>query len=337
MNPDFRESPAMRQALQAARRPLIATGLASLLVLAACKPAPTPLAGASSQPAASVKTLAEHLRRNDLAGFARAAAPAEDLQALDQAWREGRSDWPLAELPLGERVPGLLATLTAHDAERQLSSTFDRQFARQERDLKAAARTLALFGSQYVQYQSDYPEPQRRYYVQVIDALGAWAQNAPLADATRAHLAVRTLVVGARDTGMGSAADLRQAGLLPALEKLTPLAVAFKSVFSSYGLDLDSSLDRLRTGLISEQGDTAQVEIRYPLGEREIVHMLQMKRRNGHWYPADVLAQAEAARQGMQAPEPETPAAEPGKDATAPDAKAPPAKASDKVARAAEP
>jgi len=327
----------MRQVLQAARRPLIVTGLAMSLWLTACKPAPAPLAGASSQPAASVKALAEHLRRNDLAGFARAAAPAEDLQALDQAWREGRSDWPLAELPLGERVPGLLTTLTTPDAERRLNAAFDRQFARQERDLKAAARTLALFGSQYVQYQSDYPEPQRRYYVQVIQALGDWAQNAPLADATRAHLAVRELVVGARATGLGSATDLRKAGLLPGLSKLAPLAKAFKSVTASYGLDLDASLDRLRTGLISEQGDVAQVEIRYPLGEREIVHTVQMKRRNGHWYPADVLAQAEAARQGAQAPDPQPP--DPAADQAKPaaDDKSPPARPADKVARAAKP
>lgn len=278
-------------------QPRLAAGLFTLIVLlAACQPAPAPLRGATTEPAATLRGLAQHLRRNDLQGFASAAVPPSGVQALERAWRDDRSRWPLSELPLDERLPGLLATLSAPDAERRLGTAFDRQFAGQARDLRAGAHALTLFGTQYVQYQGGYAPAQRSYYAQLIQALGQWAQDAPLADATRAHLAIRQLVVAARRTGLAGEDGLRTAGMGGSLQRLGPFAATCKSVLGSYGLDLDHSLDQLRTGLVSQSGDQAQVELRYPLGPREVRHTVPMQRRDGRWYVAAFLARADAAQ-----------------------------------------
>lgn len=276
--------------------------IALALLLAACQRTPPPLPGAASEPAASARALAEALRRNDLVGYARLALPPLELQAMETAWSQDRSRWPLAELPMDDALPGLLATLSAPGAERQLRRDFDRQFAGQRKDIASAAHALTLFGTQYVQKEGDFSAAQRIYYTQVIRALGAWAAQAPLADAGRGHAAILRLTAAARATGLKDQASLRNAGLAGSLQRLGPFAGELKAALASYGLDLDQSLDALETGLVRQDGDHAEVRLRYPLAGQPIETVVALERRAGHWYPADYLRQAEAARAAAPAP-----------------------------------
>ena len=275
-------------------RVLAALGL-SLALLAACKKRePVELAGAASEPAAAVRQLAAHLQRNDLVGFARDAVPPDVHARLDAAWRAGHSRWPLTELPLDDKLVPMLAALSAPDAEKTLQRSFDRQFARQDRDLKEAARTLGLFGVQYVKNEGDYTQEERDHYAQVIAALGDWAQRAPLGDPALAKATLARLAPAARRSGLTSEQALNDAGMTDSLQRLTPFFVEAKATFALYGLPLDATFADLRTGLVEEQGDTATVRIHYPLGEREIDALVRLTRRQGRWYLTDYLAKADA-------------------------------------------
>ncbi|MBD9480761.1 hypothetical protein [Pseudoxanthomonas sp. PXM02] len=293
-------------------RVLAALGL-SLVVLAACKKRePEELAGAATEPAAAVRQLATHLQRNDLVGFARDAVPPDTHARLDAAWRAGQSRWPLTELPLDDKLVPMLAALSAKDAEKTLQRSFDRQFARQDRDLKEAARTLGLFGVQYVKNEGDYTQEERDHYAQVIAALGDWAQQAPLGDPALARTTLARLAPAARRSGLTTDDALNQAGMTASLQRLTPFFIEAKATFARYGLPLDTTFTDLRTGLVEEKGDTATVRIHYPLGEREIDTVVSLTRRDGQWYLTDylrhaddVLAAALPAPDTLPAPPPE--------------------------------
>lgn len=283
-------------------RVLAAAGL-SLLLLAACrKQAPEELAGAASEPAASVRQLATHLQNNDLVGFTRDAVPPELHARLDAAWRAGHSRWPLTELPLEDKLVPMLAALAAKDAEKTLQRSFDRQFARQDRDLKEAARTLGLFGVQYVKNEGDYTQEERDHYAQVIAALGDWAQQAPLGDPALARATLARLAPAARRSGLTSEQALNDAGMTGSLQRLTPVFIETKATFARYGLPLDATFTDLRTGLVEQKGDTATVRIHYPLGEREIDTVVSLTRRDGQWYLTDYLRHAEAVLAAVPAP-----------------------------------
>lgn len=274
-------------------RVLAALGL-SLALLAACKKRePVELAGAASEPAAAVRQLAAHLQRNDLVGFARDAVPPEVHARLDAAWRTGHSRWPLTELPLDDKLVPMLAALSAKDAEKTLQRSFDRQFARQDRDLKEAARTLGLFGVQYVKNEGDYTQEERDHYAQVIAALGDWAQQAPLGDPALAKATLARLAPAARGSGLASEQALNEAGMTGSLQRLTPFFIEAKATFTRYGLPLDATFADLRTGLVEQKGDTATVRIHYPLGEREIDTVVSLTRRDGQWYLTDYLRHAD--------------------------------------------
>jgi len=278
----------------AVARALAAFGL-SLVLLAACKREAEELAGATSEPAAAVRQLAAHLQRNDLVAFAREAVPPDLHAGLEAAWRAGHSRWPLTELPLDDKLVPMLAALAAPDSEKTLQRSFDRQFARQDRDLKEAARTLGLFGVQYVRNEGDYTPEERDHYAQVIAALGDWAQQAPLGDPALARATLARLAPAVRASGLASEEALAQAGMEDSLRRLAPVFAEAKATFARYGLPLDATFADLRTGLVDQRGDTATVRIHYPLADREIDTVVSLERRGGHWYLSDYLRHAEDA------------------------------------------
>lgn len=267
--------------------------LALAALLGGCgRPAPPDLPGAASEPAGAVRQLAGHLRSNDLAAFARDALPPAEHARLAEAWRQDRSRWPLTELPLDDRLPAILGTLAAPGSEQRLRREFDRQFAGQDAALRDAARSLTLFGGQYLKQQGDYSAEERGHYVQVVAALGTWAGQAPLGERKHAYAAIDRLAAAARATGLASEDDLRQAGMEESLRRLGPFLAEAKAAVASYGLDLDRSLADLRTGLVEASGDRAVVRIHYPLGATEIDTTVSLVRRDGHWYMSDYLDHA---------------------------------------------
>jgi hypothetical protein len=304
-----------------AQRITAAVSACALLALAACHPAPPPqVADTPDGPAATVRHLARLLRHHDLSGFARAAVPAQDYRTFAEAWRQDLSRWPLSELPLPEKIVPMLAALSANDAERQLGRDYDRQLAGQSADLRNAAQNLGLFVGQYVKSQGDFTPSQRAHFSQVVPVLAGWAQRAPLADAPRAHTALRTLVAAARATGIDSDADLKAAGMEASLARLDPFLAAFGGVLGDYGLSLADSLDKLQTGTVTEHDDVAMVAVTYALAGEPIQLTVTLRRQDGHWYVADYMDQAAALRARLQ---PAQPPAEPA----APPAPAPEAKA----------
>ena len=304
---------------------LAAALVAAVLALAACKPEPVPpspaeLPGAASEPATAVRLLAQRLHDNDLVGFATAAVPTSEYVRLEAAWRDSGSRWPLTLLPLDDQLLPLLKTLSAPGAEARLKRGYDLQLANQNRDLRDAARNLGLFGIKYVQERAEYTADERKHYVQVIEALSAWGQHAPLGDPKRAHAAIDRLCAAARRTGIDNDETLRTLGMEQSLRRLAPFFAEIRAVLAdSYELPLDRSLADLRSGLLAEHGEHAQVQVRYPLAGKEIDTVVDLERRYGRWYLAGYLRDAEKILAAIPPPPPEEAAPEPaGAAATRP-------------------
>lgn len=270
-------------------------GLGLLLGLAAgCAPEPARQADPEG-PVAAVVRLAALVRGADIAGYAREAVPPALAPQLEAAWRDGRGRWPLDELPFAGRTPQVLQALAAPGAEARLRGTFDRQFAGADRELRAAAMSLALFGAGYVRNEGRFSATQRDHYAQLIEALGHWGRSAPLSDPRRAHAAIARLTKAARATGMASVEDLRRAGMDAGLQRLRPLLVAFIRSFDDYGLDLEQAMAGLKAELVEQEGSRARVRVRYPFAGREIDVVFGMQRIDGRWYLDDSLRNARLA------------------------------------------
>lgn len=276
---------------------LCAIAALSLLLAVACqRPADAPAPDAAgTRPAEAVRRLAARLRANDAAGFARLALPPALHARVAAGWRDGRSRWPLDELPLDGQLPALLATLSAEGAEARLLADFDRQFARSGRELQQAVHSLGLFGVEYLGQDASYSDEEREHYRQGLTALAQWGGAAPLADRIRARATLVQLASAARRTGIADAGDFARLGMEDSLRRLGPFLGAAKGALARYGLDLDASLDGVEATLLEQTGDTARVRLRYRLGEQPIDAVLVLQRIDGRWYLRDHLAHAEAS------------------------------------------
>lgn len=274
---------------------------------------------APRQPAAAVMQLADDLRRNDLAAYARHALPPELHEQVRAAWGRGQTLWPLTQLPLDRQVPGMLQALAAPDAERTLSTLYRRQFAGAHRELRAAASTMGLFAVQYVNGQDSYSEQEREHLVQLIAALSRWGQQAPLGDPALAEAALPPLVAAARATGLGEPGALAATGMTGSLERLGPFLAEMKRVLAGYGLDLDAALGSVQATLLEQTGDQARVRLRYTLAGTPVDAVVLMERSNGRWYPADAVRHARAqVAAAAAAPAPSAPGATPAPATAAP-------------------
>lgn len=249
----------------------------------------------NTRPAPALRQLTQHLRDDDFVAFARDAVPPDVHAELATAWREGRTRWPMDELPFGERLPALVGALSAPDANARYRKIFDRQFAGQVGELRSAAQTLGFFAVQYIERRSDLDAGERQHYAQLAEATSRWAAQAPLSDRARGHAALLRMTAAARRTGLGDAASYASAGLDPALRQLGPFVRAAKTTAAGYGLDLDASLDAADIALQAQTGDTAQVRLRYEVAGHPVDALVDMERIDGHWYVADHLRRARAA------------------------------------------
>jgi len=299
-------------------RATAALTLLAALMAAGCQRAPAPVVEPTpTEPTQAVEQLIRDLRRNDLVSYSRHAVPPELRARLDLAWQEGRTRWPLTDLPLDDRLPAFIDALSAPGAEKQLLTVYQRQFSGANAELRSAAATLGLFATQYLRREGDYSDEERAHYVQLVGAISRWAQKAPLGDAQLARQAIPSLVAGARHTGLaGGPERFRQLGMQRSLEHMGPFFERMKRVLLAYGLDIDADLATARATLLERDGDRARIRLDYTLAGQAIQAELAVERRDGHWYLTDALrhAEVEAAR----------PAAASGK---APKVLPPPAKA----------
>lgn len=271
--------------------------VAAVLSLGACKPdgkSPEATPDPAAKPAQAVRLLTRHLHDNDLDAFARDAVPPALHAQLETAWRTGRTRWPLDELPFGSRLPDMLKALAAPGAPARLQQVYDQQFAHADRQIHGAARSLGLFGAQYLQQQGDYSDGERQHYGQLVAAASTWAAQAPLGDPKRARLAIARMSAAAVKTGLTTETAFAEAGMGASLRSIGPFAAAFKQALASYGWNLDADLAGIDATLQQQTGDKAQVRMQYTLAGQPIDTVVAMQRIDGRWYVADFLRHARA-------------------------------------------
>jgi len=277
-------------------RATAALTLLAALTVAGCQRAPAPVVEPTpTEPTQAVEQLIRDLRRNDLVSYSRHAVPPELHARLDAAWSEGRTRWPLTDLPLDDRLPAFIDALSAPGAEKQLLTVYQRQFSGANAELRSAAATLGLFATQYLRAEGDYSDDERAHYEQLVSAISRWAQKAPLGEVQLARQTIPQLVAGARQTGLaGGPERFRALGMGHSLERMGPFFERMKRVVKVYGLDIDADLGTARATLIERDGDRARIRLQYTLAGKAIQAELAVEQRDGHWYLSDALRHAEA-------------------------------------------
>lgn len=270
-----------------------------VLVVAACRRDPAPAeARAPGDPVAAVESLAAALRDDDLVRWSKLSLPPDLHARSEQAWVRRQQ---IAEPPTPEdaaEFAKVMTRLTAPDAEQQLLRDlepklrqFEGEFAGQWPLMQA---TLSIFVDAAIQANADLSDTQKTHGTEIADSLMEWMQPALLTDRARAKQAIAITTRTARELDLQTLAQVRALPMQPALEKGGVALKGIKAVAKIYGLDLNRSLESVKAELVASSGDTATVKVSYPLLDRQHTFEMAMVRRDGGWYSAQAIADAEA-------------------------------------------
>ena len=279
-------------------RALLALSLLVLLV-AACRRDPPPTeARAPGDPVAAVEALADALRDDDLVRWSRLSLPPDLRARSEKAWVRRQQ---LAEPPTAEdaaEFEKVMTRLTAPDAEQQLLYDLEPKLRQFEGEVAGQwplmQATLSIFVDAAIQANADLSDTQKKHGAEVAESLMKWIQPALLTDRERARRAIAVTTRTARELDLRTLEQVRALPMEPALEKGSVALKGIKEVAKIYGLDFDRTLDGMKAQLVDSSGDTATVRVTYPLLDREHGFEMEMVRRDGGWYSAQAIADAEA-------------------------------------------
>ena len=254
---------------------------------------------APGDPVAAVKGMATALRDNDLVRYSRLSVPPALHRRLEARWhaRQASARPPSAEQQ--REYARWLARLTAADAEQRLYRSFDGKIRKVEAEIGSQWPLMQATGGIFVNgliQANDKLSPAEKDHAKAVGAaLLAWATPAMVADRAKAKLAIAVLTDTARGLELPpTLAATRQLEMIPSLEKAGQVLAGLKRIGLIYGLDADQALAGVTARVISADGDTATLEVSYPLLGKTVSFDMQMLRREGRWYSADAVRSAEA-------------------------------------------
>ena len=274
-------------------RVLVLSLLATVLVLPACRRS----AQAPGDPVAAVKGLATALHDDDLVRYSQLSMPPELHKRMEQRWHERL----LAAAPPTARqqkdYASWMGRLTAPDAEKKLYARFDARMKKFEPEIAAQWPLMQATGGIFLNgliKANDKLGPDEKEHAKAIgEALLAWLKPEMITDRARAKQAIAVLAKSARELDLPTLADTRKLEMLPTLEKGGEVLRTLKDVARIYGLDADASLAAVQARVVEASGDSATMEVSYPLVGKTVRFQMELLRRNKRWYPADAVRKAE--------------------------------------------
>lgn len=272
--------------------------LALALALGTCRRDPPEQARAPGDPVAAVEGLARALRENDLVRYSTLSLPP-DLHARSEAlWNQRVAAAGPVQDQDAEQYDRLMARLTAPDAEAEILHDLEPKLARLETEIAGQwplmQATASIFLNAAIQANAELSDAEKAHGADVVSGLMAWARPALFTDRDRARAAVAALVRTAQALQLPTLGQARALPMIPALEKGGIALAGVKDLARVYDLDLDRSLDGVSAALVSAEGDQARVKVSYPLLDKTVSFEMAMLRRDGGWYSAEAVHQAEA-------------------------------------------
>jgi hypothetical protein len=253
---------------------------------------------APGDPVAAVKGMAAAIRDNDLVRYSRLSVPPQLHRRMEARWSANLKAAPPPTEAQQRDYAKWMARLTADDAETRLYRSYDGKMKKIQAEISSQwplmQATGGIFVNGLIQANDHLSSGEKDHAKAVGSALLDWLSPRLLSDRAKARQAIAILTSTARDLDLPTLQQSRQLEMIPALEKAGRILKAFKEIGRIYGLDADASLAGLQARVVAVDGDVATMEVSYPLLGKTVSFEMQLLRRDGRWYSADAVHDAEA-------------------------------------------
>lgn len=280
--------------------------LLALLALVGCRRE----AVAPGDPVAAVKGMAGALKDNNLVRYSRLSMPPALHKQMEARWKANLALAPAPTPAQQEDYAKWMNRLTASDAETKLYVTFDRRVNKIEAELGSQwplmQATGGIFLNGVITANSKLTAAEKAHAKAMGSTLINWLKPELVTDRDRARQAIAVLTETARAINLPTLADSRRLEMIPALEKAGRGLGGLKQMGRIYGLDADLSLSQVKARVKAVEGSVATMDVSYPLLGKTVSFEMQLLRRDGRWYSADAVRNAEQALARPPGPTPAT-------------------------------
>ena len=263
---------------------------------------------APGDPVAAVKGLAAAIQDNDLVRYAQLSVPPELFARQAQRWQAAVAAAPAPTDAERRDYTRWITRLTEPQAEDKLFRALNSRMGKVDSELKSRwplmKASAEIFLKGLIQANDSFGPDQKAHAQALSSALLAGIDPERLGNRDQARAAVKIVVNTAREVNLPTLDSQRKLGMVEALGKGSLVLKGLKKMGLLYGLDADAALDGISARVISVDGELATMEVSYPLLGQSVQFELQLIRRNGRWYRADAVREAEADVSGLPPVEP---------------------------------
>jgi hypothetical protein len=253
---------------------------------------------APGDPVAAVKGLVAAVRDNDLVRYSRLSVPPELFDRQAQRWQAAVAAAPPPTDAERRDYARWMKRLTEPQAEDKLFRSLNSRMGKVDPELKARwplmKASAEIFLKGLIQASDSFGPDQKAHAMSLGSALLAGIDPERLADRDQARAAVKVLVATAREVDLPTLDSQRKLGMVQAMAKGSIALKGLKRIGLLYGLDIDTALAGVQAKVVAADGELATLEVSYPLLGQTVQFETQLIRRNGRWYRADAVRDAEA-------------------------------------------
>jgi len=253
---------------------------------------------APGDPVAAAKGLARALRDDDLVRYSQLSVPPQLHKRMEERWHQKLLEAKPPTPAEKQDYARWMQRLTAPDAETQLLARWDARMQKFAPEIRTRWPLIQTTGGMLlggmIKANAKLGPGEKAHAQAVAEALLAWLKPEMILDRERAKQSIAVITRAARDLELPTLDDTRKLEMLPALEKGGQILRAFKDVAKVYGVDADASLGAVQAKVVAASGDSATLEVSYPLLGKDVKFEMEFLRRDKRWYPADAVRKAEA-------------------------------------------
>ena len=266
---------------------------------------------APGDPVAAVKGLAAAVRDNDLVRYSRLSVPPTLFDRQVQRWQAAVAAAPPPTEAERRDYARWMNRLTGPQAEEKLFRSLNFRMGKVDPELKSRwplmKASAEIFLNGLIKANDSFGPDQKAHAQALGSALLAGIDPERLSNRDQARAAVKVIVSTAREVDLPTLDRQRSLGLVEAMAKGSIVLKGLKRIGSLYGLDTDAALAGVNARVVGVDSDLATLEVSYPLLGQTVRFDLQLIRREGRWYRADAVREAEADVSVLQ-PAPVAPA-----------------------------
>ena len=190
----------------------------------------------------------------------------------------------------------MMTKLTASDAEEQMMTELEPMLVKYDTEM-AAQKPMYVgmgqgFAAQSIQENEELSDEEKQQANNALTGAANWINQTNFGDRELARKAVREAITTAKALNMKSLDEVQAMDFETMLGKAGTAFQGVKRILAVYGLDVNKTLQSVKSELVSQDGDKATVKVNFSLFDQPLSFNTEMVQVDGRWYGKKAMEEA---------------------------------------------